>query len=185
MRLNLIFIFLLITVMISCSKQNSPNQDLSGSSKENIQAPIITSSVNSDSNPVITEENKNNISEKKSVKKKIDTADTTPLSKPIQDNAKTIKIYNVDDLKNPAVSENEIGVKGVVSTVTPEQKIFTLIDLKEYEECNSSVSCATFQIPVKYNNVSPKSKDKIIAYGKIQKSNGKYLFISNKMEHIK
>lgn len=102
------------------------------------------------------------------------------------DTTVTDTTLSVDELaKNPkAFAGREVVVSGVVGTVVPKQKIFTIIDQSEYAECKV-VTCARYEIPIEFDGKCPKPEQVIVATGRlIQPQPGRFLFKARRVEII-
>lgn len=80
-------------------------------------------------------------------------------------------------MKSPEKYSKKIRVFGVVSQVVEEAKIFGLIDLEEYKDCNK-VTCAKLVLPIRWDGTMPGVGQQLTSMGKIQKEGERYLFIA-------
>jgi hypothetical protein len=76
---------------------------------------------------------------------------------------------NVDDY--PDV----VQVEGVVSDVRGNDRLFTLIDIREFEECGVT-DCAPLSLPVRWGGTQPDVKDLVKVRGRVEKMDGKLVF---------
>lgn len=100
------------------------------------------------------------------------------------DSAATDTTLSVDALaKSPkSFAGREIMVSGVVATVVSRQKVFTIIDQSEFEECNA-VTCARYEIPIDFDGKLPEPKQVIVATGRlVQPQPGRFLFKAKRVE---
>lgn len=99
--------------------------------------------------------------------------------------SKKIPAIGVDVLmKDTEILKKErIRVKGVVSAVSKENKTLALIDLTEYHDCKV-VTCANLTLPVSWSGKMPSKEDKVIIEGKVQRQQGKLIFVADKMEKM-
>lgn len=74
-----------------------------------------------------------------------------------------------DILSDPFGYTGEITVRGGVMSVSPEKKLFNLIDYREYRGCRS-VGCAAHWLSVVYQGDSPQKGEVIEVRGTIVKS---------------
>jgi hypothetical protein len=82
----------------------------------------------------------------------------------------------VRDLKPDTVEQI---VTGVVRTVTPEDKLLTLIDIEEYKTCGLSDCC--LYMPVRWQGEMPKTKDIVTVHGTIEATESGMVFSANKL----
>ncbi|MEK7812993.1 MAG: hypothetical protein AAB296_04465 [Candidatus Desantisbacteria bacterium] len=77
-------------------------------------------------------------------------------------------VLNVDDVAaDPAAYKGTITVKGVVYSMNTSQKLFTMIDLREYERCKV-VTCATKYLKVRWSGNLPVKEKKVMVIGKLR-----------------
>ncbi len=72
-------------------------------------------------------------------------------------------------------------VTGVVKTVTPDDKLLTLIDVEEYKTCGLSDCCLC--MPVIWKWEMPKIEDKVTIQGTIESTESGMVFLAGKL-HI-
>lgn len=85
-------------------------------------------------------------------------------------------------MRHPDKYNGAISVEGVVSAVSPEQKLLALIDLSEFEECGVT-TCSTLALPVKWDGPMPAVNDEILLKGEIRDVNGKFVFVAKALEN--
>jgi len=93
-------------------------------------------------------------------------------------NPQSNAVVNVDDLmKSPEGYTGAIVVEGVVSSVSPEQKIIGLIDTREFDTCRIT-TCSLYTLPVQWSGPMPKVEDSVQVTGEVQKYNEKFSFVA-------
>jgi hypothetical protein len=70
-------------------------------------------------------------------------------------------------------------VTGVVRTVSPEDKLLTLIDVEEYKTCGLSDCC--LYMPVRWQGEMPKMKDIVTVEGTIEATESGVVFSASKL----
>ena len=84
-------------------------------------------------------------------------------------------ILDVDNVVvDPSAYSGKIVLKGAVSFVYPEEKSFSVIDVKEFASCGV-VTCAINHLTVSYSKQLPKVKDIVEITGELIKDDGKYI----------
>lgn len=83
-------------------------------------------------------------------------------------------------MQAPEQYSQQIKVSGVVSQIAEDVKIFGLIDLAEYKDCNK-VTCASLVLPVHWEGAMPDIAQKVTVTGEIRKEGERYLFIASEL----
>lgn len=68
-----------------------------------------------------------------------------------------------------------VRIQGVVNGVSSERHLFTLIDLREYQECRST-ECATLSLPVRWSGAMPRLRSTVRVRGRTRSADGKLYF---------
>ncbi len=90
----------------------------------------------------------------------------------------------VEDLmRHTENCSGSVRVKGVVSSVAPDQQMLSLIDMKEWDECGV-VSCAALTLPVHWTGDLPTVRDIVIIAGTVGNSDGKLVFVAQAVEKV-
>lgn len=75
---------------------------------------------------------------------------------------------NVDDVvADPSAYQGTITVKGVVMSTEAKQKLFGLIDMREYERCKV-LTCSTKYLVVQFSGKLPKVEKKVMVTGQLK-----------------
>lgn len=69
-------------------------------------------------------------------------------------------------------------VRGVVSSVSAERHLFTLIDVAEYQDCRST-ECAPLSLPVRYTGTMPRLRSTVHVRGRTRLMDGKLVFAAD------
>lgn len=88
-------------------------------------------------------------------------ADPNEVSGPASPEPKTADVLHVDDIaQDPDKFSGPIRLQAVVSGVNKKEQVITVIDVREFERCNS-VSCCEIHLPVKIAGTLPSVRSKI------------------------
>ena len=94
------------------------------------------------------------------------------------------KVLGVDDfMKNVDRYRGKVSLEGVVSAVTPEQQVISLIDAKEFQACEVT-TCAQLTLPVQWRGPMPAGRDLVRVEGQAQEVKGKLMFVADKLEKV-
>lgn len=94
------------------------------------------------------------------------------------------EIVSVEDyMKNIDDYPDSVVVEGVVSSVMPDDKIFTMIDVEEFRRCGVT-NCAALTLPVSWSGDMPEEKDVLTVSGRVEDSDGKFIFVADAYEKI-
>ncbi len=86
--------------------------------------------------------------------------------------------------KQPDRYRGPIQVRGVVSAVSPEQKMLALIDRKEVEACGVT-TCATLFLPVLWEGPLPRVGEQILVKGEVRPTDAKKLvFVASALDKL-
>jgi len=94
------------------------------------------------------------------------------------------KVLGVDDfMKNVDRYRGKVSLEGVVSAITPEQQVISLIDAKEFQACEVT-TCAQLTLPVQWRGPLPDVRDLVRIEGQAQEVKGKLIFVADKLEKV-
>lgn len=96
-----------------------------------------------------------------------------------------VKKVTIDKLaKSPGKFQGHaIAVKGVVSEVSIEKQMFTIIDDGSCGGCPSKLACGKIEIPVLYKGKLPEKKAKVVVTGQlVQPEEGRFLLKAIRVE---
>ena len=94
------------------------------------------------------------------------------------------KVLGVDDfMKNVDRYRGKVSLEGVVSAITPEQQVISLIDAKEFQACEVT-TCAQLTLPVQWRGPMPAVRDLVRVEGQAQEVKGKLMFVADKLEKV-
>ena len=82
-------------------------------------------------------------------------------------------------VRNAEAGTPEMSVKGVVMTVTPDDHLLTLIDVKSYKSCGLSDCC--LYIPVRWEGDMPAKEDFVVVTGAIEAADGGLIFAAREL----
>ncbi len=96
------------------------------------------------------------------------------------------RIIHVDELaKDPEDFRDEFMLSGVVAGVNKSEKMFAVIDSREFESCGE-LTCAANTIPVKLNSDDmPRPKSVVIITGKLVQSDKGFVIKAKRVEVVK
>ncbi len=101
-----------------------------------------------------------------------------------QENMSAQAILGVDQFMRSADHyPGTVRVKGVVSAVDANKKIFALIDLGEFQQCRIT-SCAQLVLPVRWDKDMPDIAQTVVVTGAVQNKAGKRLFDAVDMARV-
>jgi len=93
-------------------------------------------------------------------------------------------ILGVDEfMKNVDRYRGKVSLEGVVSAITPEQQLISLIDPKEFQACEVT-TCAQLTLPIQWGGSMPVVRDLVRVEGQAQEVKGKLLFVADKLEKV-
>ncbi len=82
----------------------------------------------------------------------------------------------VDQLMNNVDKyRGTITIEGVVSAVSPKDRVLSLIDTQEFKKC-AVVTCAKLTLPVRWSGTMPSVKEQVRVEGEVKESRGKLIF---------
>jgi hypothetical protein len=94
------------------------------------------------------------------------------------------EIVTVEQLfENPKNYPGSVCIEGIVSEVSPEQKIFTLIDFQEYRLCGTT-GCALLTLPVQWNEEMPYIEDTVQVTGEVNYQNRNLVLKGQKLNIV-
>jgi len=95
------------------------------------------------------------------------------------------KVIHVDELaKSPEKVRGEFVLRGVVAGVSKTERIFAIIDSREFESCGV-LSCAANTIPVKFDGELPALKTIVDITGRVIKNEKGLIIDAVRVEDVK
>jgi hypothetical protein len=89
-------------------------------------------------------------------------------------------VLGVDEaMRNLGADTTVVAVEGVVQSVTSEEHLLTLIDVKEYQACGLSDCC--LYMPVRWTGTMPAIEDAVVVKGSIQTSDSGLVFVAREL----
>jgi hypothetical protein len=101
----------------------------------------------------------------------------------IDDNSSTI-VGVREFMKNVTKYQGTVSVEGVVSKISPKQKMLALIDTQEFRECKV-VTCAQLTLPVRWKGEMPKVATVVRVDGEVRSEDGQRFFFARDIKTIK
>ena len=90
----------------------------------------------------------------------------------------------VDELmKNIDSIHGTVRVRGVISSILPQKRMLTLIDIEEYERCKV-LTCAPLTLPVKWSGPMPAVSELVEVKGEVQEAKGKLVFAATQISSV-
>ena len=88
--------------------------------------------------------------------------------------------------KDPAAfNGRQITLRGVVADVAPQRRLFTVIDLTEYNACRE-LNCSSYEVPIAFSGALPETAQSVRIVGRLsQPAPGRYLVQAAKVEVVK
>ncbi|HXE73398.1 MAG TPA: hypothetical protein VNO81_12135 [Candidatus Nitrosotenuis sp.] len=86
-------------------------------------------------------------------------------------------------LRHPERYPGTVLVEGVVSAVSPGQKLLALIDTAEYEDCGTT-TCAPLQLPVRWTGAMPAPGERVRVRGAVGRQQGKRVFLAWELRRL-
>lgn len=87
-------------------------------------------------------------------------------------------------MKNVTKYQGRVSVEGVVSNISPKQKMLALIDTQEFRECKV-VTCAQLTLPVRWKGEMPKVATVVRVDGEVRSEDGQRFFFARDIKTIK
>lgn len=81
-------------------------------------------------------------------------------------------------MRNVEQHRGSVQVRGVVSEVSAAQRIFTMIDVAEYLECQST-GCAPLYLPVRWTGSMPGTASTVRVRGRAQSVGDRLIFVAD------
>lgn len=90
-------------------------------------------------------------------------------------------VLEVDQfMRGTAQYKDPVTVRGVVSAVHADEQLFTLIDVREYQECGVT-NCASLYLPVRWSGAPPMVQEAVNVHGRVDEIGGKLVFHADAM----
>jgi len=90
--------------------------------------------------------------------------------------AGTVPILGVERfMKRADDYPGTVAVEGVVASLSPETRLFSLVDVREFRECGLT-DCARLALPVRWTGPFPDLKATVRVEGRAARLNGKRVF---------
>ena len=77
--------------------------------------------------------------------------------------------------------QSTVTVEGVVSTVSAENQLVGLIDVREFQECKIT-TCSALTLPIHWSGSMPQVQERVQVKGKLQEKDGRFVFLAQEME---
>lgn len=77
-----------------------------------------------------------------------------------------------------------VRVEGVVSSASASDRLLTLIDRREFEECGVT-TCAALYLPVRWSGPMPSVTELVRLEGQTMHEGGKLVFVARQVEHVR
>ena len=87
-------------------------------------------------------------------------------------------------MKNVTKYQGRVSVEGVVSNISPKQKMLALRDTQEFRECKV-VTCAQLTLPVRWKGEMPKVATVVRVHGEVRSEDGQRFFFARDIKTIK
>ena len=79
--------------------------------------------------------------------------------------------------------EQPMVIEGVVSSVAGNEKMLTLIDRREYEQCNS-LGCAKLTLPVRWDGPMPQLGQTVHTTGRVANEESGKVFVAQALNAV-